>query len=395
MPALDGLCVLDLTQHFSGPYCTMILGDMGAEIIKVEKPQGGDDQRKLGPFVNGESSPFMIINRNKKSICLNLKDKGARQIFLDLARKADIVIENFRPGTVKSLGIDFEAIKAVNPNVIYCSISGYGQTGPDSHKGGFDIMAQAATGMMDLNSEPGQRPHKTPVSLHDATAGLVALYAILAAYIHRLKSGQGQYIDVSLIEAGLGLATQEVSALFGCGVLPKVSGTRNHLSAPYQAYRCKNGYVVVGAGTQRLWERFCESVIERPELVLDPRFATTGDRVAHIDELEFILEGILMGHERAWWVERMEQAGVPGGPINTLEEALQDPQVLARGRVREIDHPVAGRMKTLGIPAKLSLTPSEVRLPSPMLGEHTEEVLKAVLGLSNEKISELRASNAI
>jgi crotonobetainyl-CoA:carnitine CoA-transferase CaiB-like acyl-CoA transferase len=373
----------------------MILGDMGAEIIKVEKVGDGDDQRKLGPFINGESCPFMMINRNKKSLTLNLKTTEGMQLFLDIARNVDVVIENFRPGTVHSLGIDYDAVKQINPGVIYCSISGYGQTGPDSRKGGFDIMAQAATGMMDLNSHPGERPSKTPLSFHDATAGLVALYAILGAYIQRLKSGDGQFIDVSLVESGLALATQEVSAYFGSHRVPKVMGTRNHMSAPYQAYRCKGGFIVVGAGNQRLWERFCNDVIEKPAFLTDPRFATMADRVAHMDDLEVALEEVFAAEERGFWVEKMDKAGVPGGPINSLDQALEDPQILARDMVCEIEHPIAGKIKTLGIPAKLSGTPSSLRMPAPILGEHTAAVLLETLNLSDEQIAALKMAGAI
>lgn len=395
MMALTGMRVLDLTQHLAGPYCTMNLGDLGAEVLKIEKPEGGDDQRRLAPFVNGESSPFMMINRNKKSITLNLKSAEGRQILLDLARQSDVLIENFRPGIVRSLQIDYEAVRAINPGIVYCSISGYGQTGPYSHRGGFDIMAQGMTGIMDMNSPPGQRPAKIPLSLNDIGAGLTSLYAILAACIHKLKTGAGQYIDVSLVESGLALTVAEAASYFVTGKVPKVQGTRNHLSAPYQAYQAKDGYVIVGAGNQKLWEALCRNVIDRPEWIADSRFGTVSDRIQHADELEEMLEEVLVRHETGYWVERMEAAGVPGGPINSYDQALHDPQVIARGMVQEIEHPKAGRMNTLGIPAKMSITPGEIRLPAPVLGQHTEEVLASLLGLTTNDIEGLRARRVI
>ncbi len=395
MFALDGMKVLDLTQHLSGPYCTMILGDMGAEIFKIEKLGEGDDQRKLGPFVNGESAPYMMINRNKKSITLNLKSEDGKALLLKMAQACDVLVENFRPGIVKSLGIDYESIKKLNPGIVYCSISGYGQTGPDSHKGGFDILAQGMTGLMDFNSDPGQRPKKIPISLHDIGAGLTALYSILSAYIYKLKTGDGQYIDVSLVESGLALTPAEAAAFFVNGVVPRVSGTRNHLSAPYQAYKAKDKYVVVGAGNQKLWEKFCRNVVEKPEWIADPRFSKVSERVKHADDLEALMEEVLGQKDTNYWVKKMEKNGVPGGPINSYDEALRDPHFLARDMVLDVQHPKAGATKALGIPAKMSLTPGKIRMPAPMLGQHTDEVLKELLALTPGQLAELHSTNVI
>jgi crotonobetainyl-CoA:carnitine CoA-transferase CaiB-like acyl-CoA transferase len=395
MSALKGMRVLDLTQHLSGPYCTMLLGDMGADVIKVEKLDDGDDQRKLGPFINGESSPFMMINRNKKSFRLNLKTDEGKDLLYKLAKNVDVLVENFRPGIVKSLKIDYETIRQINPAIIYCSISGYGQTGPESHKGGFDIMSQGMAGTLAMNSEEGKRPVKIPLSIHDLSAGLTALYSILGAYIYRLNSGTGQYIDVALVDSGLGLTVQEASGFFGAGIIPSVSGTRNRLAAPYQAYRCKDGFVIIGAGNQRLWERLCRDVVNRPEWIGDPRFGSVSERVAHMDALEVLLEDVLAGQERQYWVDKLEAAGVPGGPINSYEQALSDPHILAREMVREIEHPVAGRVKALGFPAKMSVTPGEIRSPSPVFGQHTDEILREVLGLGDDDIAALKAGNVV
>jgi crotonobetainyl-CoA:carnitine CoA-transferase CaiB-like acyl-CoA transferase len=395
MMSLEGVRVLDLTQHLSGPYCTMILGDSGADVLKVEKPHVGDDQRKLGPFVNGESSPFMMINRNKKSITLDLKSQQGKEILLKLAKISDIIIENFRPGIVQSLGIDYETIRKINPGIIYCSISGYGQTGPYRRKGGFDILAQGMTGMMDLNSESGMRPNKIPVSIHDIGAGLTGLYSILSAYIYKLKTGIGQFIDVSLVESGLALTVQEASAYFVNGVVPKVAGTRNHLSAPYQAYRTGNGYVVVGAGNQKLWESFCRKVIDKPDWIGDPRYVTATSRIQHADDLEEMIEAVLRQNQTGYWVAKLDEAGIPGGPINTYDEALHDPHFLAREMVLEIEHPRAGRVKALGIPAKMSQTPGQIRSAAPMLGQHTEEILSGLLEFSAGEIEALKTGKVI
>jgi len=394
MLSLEGMRVLDLTQHLSGPYCTMILGDLGADVIKIEK-HDGDDQRKLGPFVNGESSPFMAINRNKKSVTLNLKSGEGKRIFLDLAKSADVVVENFRPGIVKSLGIDYESVKRVNEGILYCSISGYGQTGPASQKGGFDIMAQGMTGLMDMNSEEGERPSKIPISLHDIGAGLMSLYSILSAYIFKLKTGAGQHIDVSLVESGLALTVAEAAAYFVNGTVPKVSGTRNHLSAPYQAYRAKDGYLIVGAGNQKLWEIFCKEVIERPDWIADSRFGKVSNRIGHADDLEELIEAVLTQHEIGYWLAKMDKAGVPGGPINSYDAALRDPHMLAREMVVEVEHPKAGNVKTLGIPAKMSVTPGQIRFPAPTLGQHTDEILNTILGLQQGEIDSLRLARTI
>jgi formyl-CoA transferase len=395
MLSLEGMKVLDLTQHLSGPYCTMILGDLGADVLKVEKPKAGDDQRKLGPFVNGEGSPFMAINRNKKSITVNLKSEEGRKILLNLAEVCDVVVENFRPGIVKALGIDYESIRKVNSEIIYCSISGYGQTGPSSRKGGFDIMAQGMTGLMDMNSDTGCRPKKIPISLHDIGAGVIGLYSILSAYIYKLRTGIGQYIDVSLVDSGLALTSIEAATYFVTGIVPKVYGTRNHLSAPYQAYKAKDGYLIVGAGNQKLWEKLCTDVLDKPGWIADARFGKVSDRIEHADDLETMIEEILAEQDISYWISRMEEAGIPGGPINTYDEALHDPQILARDMVVEVEHPRAGRIKTVGIPAKMSQTPGRIRFPSPTLGQHTEDILRGLLNLTDADIERLRLNSAI
>ncbi|PWG65881.1 CoA transferase [Spiribacter halobius] len=394
MLPLDGLRVLDLSQIMAGPYCTMVLGDLGAEVIKVEKLNGGDDSRQMGPYVDGESTCFMQINRNKKSIGLNLKSDEGRGLFHDLARRADIIVENFRPGVTASLGVGFEDIRALNPGIIYCSISGFGQTGPYSQKGGFDLVAQGMTGLMSMTGEPDRRPVKTGIAVYDIGAGMTAVYSILAAVIHRQRSGEGQHIDVAVAECGLPWFTWEAAAYFAEGTVPERTGWRHRVSAPYQALRTADGYLMLGCANQRTWERFCREVVEHPEWETDPRFVTNQDRGRNVEALEALIEAVLETHDTAYWLERCDAAGVPAGPINRFDQALADPHYQARGMVQSFEHPVAGTVNTLGFPSKFSATPPSIRAAAPTLGQHTEAVL-GELGLDADRLAALRESGAI
>ncbi|AJY75970.1 CaiB/BaiF CoA transferase family protein [Paenibacillus beijingensis] len=395
MQPLEGMKVLDLTRVMAGPYCTMVLGDLGAEVIKVEKSSDGDDTRSTPPFINGESANFMQINRNKKSMTLNMKSGKGKEIFFRLAKEADVIVENFKPGVMRKLGLDYEAVSALNPGIIYCSISGYGQTGPYRDKRGFDIVAQGMNGLMSMTGEPNGRPVKLGIAINDLTGGVTALYSILAAYIHKLKTGEGQYIDVSIMESGLAWTIWEAAAFFADGTVPKPSGSRHRIMAPYQAYRSKDGYVLVGGGNQSTWERFCTDVVHKPEWIQDERFARPRDRIKNVDILEQLIEEIFVHETKAYWVEKLEQAGVPGGPINTYDQAINDPHVLERDMVMEVEHPAAGKTKMLGIPGKMSKTPGKIRRTAPLLGEHTEEILGQYLGLSEEDIRMLRHEEVI
>lgn len=395
MLSLDGMKVLDLTRVMAGPYCTMVLGDLGADVIKIERSEGGDDTRHMGPYANGESVNFMMINRNKRSLTLDLKSEKGKQVFMKLAEEADVIVENFRPGVVKKLGLDFDSVKEINPGIIYCSISGYGQTGPYSHKGGFDIMAQGMTGLMDMTGEPNGRPVKAGIAMNDISAGVTAVYSVLAAYIHKLKTGQGQFVDISLVESGLAWSVWESASYFGAGTVPQRSGSRHRVNAPYQAYQTKDGYVLVGGANQRSWEKFCNSVVNKPEWITDPRFESGADRISNVDELEKEIEAVLTQETTDYWVDKLDQAGVPGGPIYSYDQTLNDPHILARNMVQEFEHPVAGKMKTLGIPNKLSLTPGQIRRPAPTLGQHNEEILKEKLNLSDDEINQLKADKVI
>lgn len=394
MLALNNVKILDISQIMAGPYCTMVLGDMGAEVIKVEKTNGGDDSRQMGPYVNDESTCFFQINRNKKSISLNLKEQRAKEIFYRLASEADVIVENYRPGVTQSLKIDYETIKAINPGIIYCSISGYGQTGPYSNKGGFDLVAQGMSGLMSMTGEPGRRPVKTGVAVYDIGAGITAVYSILAAYIHKMNTGEGQHIDIAITECGLPWFSWEAAAYFSEGRVPQPTGWRHRVSAPYQAFKTRDGFLMLGCANQRTWERLCLEVIARPDLIADPRFTTNSDRARNVEPLEAIIEEVLTQQDTAHWLELCDVGGVPAGPINNFAQAMDDKHFLAREMVQEIDHPKIGKMKTIGFPAKFSRTPPQIRRPAPLFAQHTDEILLG-MGVSAEEVSQLRQEGCI
>ncbi|GGK02662.1 CaiB/BaiF CoA transferase family protein [Pseudomonas matsuisoli] len=394
MLALENVRVLDISQIMAGPYCTMVLGDLGAEIIKIEKTNGGDDSRQMGPYINEESTCFAQINRNKRSVALNLKSDAGKRVFFELAKSADIIVENYRPGVTESLGIDYESVRQINPGIVYCSISGYGQTGPYRHKGGFDLVAQGMTGLMSMTGEPDRRPLKTGIAVYDIGAGITAAYSVLAAYVHKLRTGDGQHVDVAIAECGLPWFTWEAAAYFGAGTLPQATGWRHRVSAPYQALKTRDSYLMLGCANQRTWERLCNDVIGKPEWLTDPRFVTNLARGQNVEALEAELEAILAEQDNSYWLERCETAGVPAGPINTFAEAVQNEHYLAREMVQELDHPVIGKMKTIGFASKLSATPPRIRRPAPLFGQHTDEVL-AELGIASSQVQEMRAEGAV
>jgi crotonobetainyl-CoA:carnitine CoA-transferase CaiB-like acyl-CoA transferase len=391
---LEGVRVLDLTSVMAGPYCTMVLGDMGAEVVKIESFPDGDASRRFDPQVNGESYCFAVLNRNKKSLALDLKSPRGKEIALKLAARSDIVAENFRPGVVKKLGLDYEALRALNPAIVYASMSGFGQTGPYGHKGGFDIMAQGMSGIMTMTGEPGGRPAKVGIAMNDIASGATALSGILAAYIGRLKSGRGQYLETSLLEAGLAWSFWEFGAYFGGGEIPHANGTRHRRSAPYQAYRTGDGYVTVGANNEKLWKNFCTLVCKKPEWLTDPRFATPAARLKNVDSLEREIEAVLASGTTAHWVEKLDAAEVPGGPVYRYDQALADPHIRARSMVEEIDHPKIGRMKMMGRPLKSTGELTAIRKPAPWLGQHSAEVLGG-LGYSDDEIGRLFADRVV
>lgn len=394
MLPLDGVKILDLTQFLAGPYCTMVLSDMGAEVTKIERFPGGDDSRRLGPFINDEGYCFAMANRNKKSLALDLKSEKGVDIFHKLAADADIIIENFRPGVTKKLNIDYETIKEVKPDIIYCSISGFGQTGPYSQKGGFDIIAQGVTGFMRMTGEPGGRPAKVGIAINDIAAGASAIYGILGAYIHRQNTGEGQYLETSLVDAGLAWTIWESAAYFGKGEVPEATGTRHRRSTPYQSYRTQDGYVTVGAGSQRLWEKFCHHVVEKPEWITAEKYIDLQKRMDNIDELEQDIEAIFQEKPTAYWVEKLDDAGVPAGPVYTYDQTLNDPHIKAREMIVEMEHPKLGQIKTIGVPVKYSKTPLQIRSAAPWLGQNTAEKLREI-GLDEDEIAKLYEEEVI
>ena len=385
---LAGINVLDSSHVQSGPICSAMLGDMGAEVIKIENFPEGDASRRFDPKVNDESYCFAVLNRNKKSLGLNLKDARGKEIFMKLAAKADIITENFRPGVVKKLGIGYDTVSKFNPGVIYASMSGFGQTGPYGPKGGFDIVAQGMSGIMMMTGYPGGRPAKVGIAMNDIASGVTALYGILGAYIGKLRHGKGQYLETSLLEAGLAWTHWESGAYFGSGELPAATGTRHRRSTPYQAYKTKDGYVTVGANNNKLWTNFCTITCNKPEWLTDPRFKDLPSRLKNIDELEKEIEAVFATQPTAHWVEKLDAAAVPGGPVYTYDQILADPHIKARKMVVEMDHPKIGRMKTLGLPVKSTGELTSIRTAAPWLGQHSEEALRG-LGLGAAEIDAL------
>jgi crotonobetainyl-CoA:carnitine CoA-transferase CaiB-like acyl-CoA transferase len=390
---LEGVRVLDLTNVMAGPYCTMVLGDLGAEVVKLESLEG-DSTRHFEPQVNGESYCFAVLNRNKKSIAVDLKSPHGKEIVMKLAARSDIVIENFRPGVVKKLGIGYDDLKKVNPSLIYASMSGFGQTGPYGRKGGFDIIAQGMSGVMMMTGYPGGRPAKVGIAMNDIACGVTTLYGILGAFIGKLRHGQGQYLETSLLEAGMAWSIWEFGAYFGSGELPTATGTRHRRSAPYQAFRSQDGYVTVGASGDKLWRAFVTQVVEQPQWLVDPRFERNPLRVKNADALQELIESILVTQPTAHWVAKLDAAGVPGGPVYTYDQTLADPQVQHRRMVYDIDHPVIGPMKTLGLPLKSDGELTQIRKPAPLHGQHTEEVLHEA-GYTDNQVRGLLAEGVV
>ena len=385
---LEGIVVLDLTQIMAGPVCTMLLADLGADVIKIEKPNGGDDTRKMGPPFTGEwASGFLALNRNKRSLGLNLREEAGKKVFLRLLEQADVVVENFRPGVMDRLGLGYGELSRLKPSLIYCSISGFGTTGPYRNRGGFDLVAQGMSGLMSVTGFPDSPPAKVGVPITDISAGTQAALGILSAYIHVQKTGQGQIVDASLMEAGIFYTIWESALYFSEGEIPGPLGSAHRVSAPYQALRTADGYINIGAATQATWEQFCRAV-GLEHLIEDERFRRPGSRKARERELAELLEVTLSRQTTAYWLELLEDAGVVAGPIYDMEQVYQDPQVRAREMVVDLDDPELGALRHIGVPVKLSETPGKIRHRAPALGEHSKEVLEAA-GFVEEEIATL------
>lgn len=391
---LSRIRVLDVSQIMAGPYCCMLMGDMGADVIKVETPGVGDQTRRaMGFKLKGEDSGgFLALNRNKRSVEIDLKNPQGLEAFYELVRSADVLVENNRPGVAKRLKIDYPTLSAINPRLVYASISGFGQTGPWAMRPGLDLIAQASCGPMSVMGDPGGAPMKSSVPFADLGAALFASYAILSAIIGREQSGQGQYIDASLFETALGLSIWESAEFWGTGRVPTPLGSANRMSAPYQAVKAADRHFVIGAANPKLWAALCE-VIERKDLLADQRFTDNVERIKNRAVLIPLLEAEFARRTASEWVDLLLAAGVPAAPIHNYEEALACEQSVAREMVMEMDHPVEGPVKVLGFPVKLRGTPQQIRRAAPLLGAHTEEVF-AELGLSAERIEQLQNAGA-
>ena len=390
---LEGLFVLDLSKTLAGPFCTMTLGDMGADVVKVEEPTRGDETRQWSPYWDGQSCFYLSVNRNKRNIAVNLKHPEGAAVVKKLAAKADVMIESFRTGTTENMGLGYDAIRAMNPRVIYCSISGFGRTGPLRQKGGYDLMVQAYSGLMSTTGEPDRTPLRIGFSLVDITCGWVAYGGIMTALYQREKTGKGQYVEASLLEGMVSAASYHIVNYLGTGNVPGPMGQGHPSLAPYQMFPSKDGQVMLGAANDGLWNKFCE-VTGRADLSDDPRFQTNLDRVKHRSELIPILEALFQTQTTDEWVALLEAAGIPNSPVNTIANLVHDPQIAHRNMLVDVPHPTVQGLRAPATPMKLSDGPSSVRRHPPENGEHTEEILLE-FGYSKEAIADLETAGAV
>jgi crotonobetainyl-CoA:carnitine CoA-transferase CaiB-like acyl-CoA transferase len=391
---LAGMRVIELAHIMAGPVCGLMLADMGADVVKVEKPDGDDSRRFVPPDINGESAAYMMMNRNKRGIALDLKQPDGLAVLKRLLSEADVVIENYRLGTMEKLGLGYETLKAINPGLIYCEISGFGRTGPYASRGGFDLIAQGMSGLMSITGEgPGRPPVKSGAPVSDITAGVLAALGVASAYARKLQTGEGQKVDTSLFEAAIIHTYWQSAIAFATGRSPGPLGSAHPLNAPYQAFRTADGWINIGAANQKNWERLLE-VIDARDLNDDARFSSNRNRMNNLDELQGLLDAKFQVADTNEWIDRLEAAGVPCGPVLDIAEMHADPQAVARRMVIETEHPAAGPVRAIGMPIKFSDGPDCVAHPAPRLGEHNSDVLSQ-FGYSDAEIERLTESGAL
>ena len=391
---LDGIKVLDLTRVLAGPYATMLLGDLGAEVIKIEQPGTGDESRNFGPFKNGFSLYFMSVNRGKRSITLNLKTERGQAIFKQLLAHTDIVVENFRPGTMQKLGLDYDTLKAEHPSLIYAACSGFGQTGPYAQQGAYDMIIQGMGGIISITGEPEGPPVRVGTSISDITAALFTTIGVLSALHHRNETGKGQLVDVAMLDSLVAVLENAVVRYFATGEAPKPLGARHPAITPFEAFASADGHVIIALGNDTLWAKFCEHV-NRQNLISDERFRTNADRTENHAELFPILSEIMSQRTTDDWIDTLGKIGVPCGPINAMDKVVSHPQVQAREMITRVAHHITGAVEVPGVPIKLSETPGNVDAPAPSLGEHTTEILRDILKMSPDEVAALKQDGVI
>ncbi|MCY3723824.1 MAG: CaiB/BaiF CoA-transferase family protein [Candidatus Poribacteria bacterium] len=391
---LDGMKVLDLTRVLAGPYATMLLGDLGAEVLKIEQPGTGDESRNFGPFKNGFSLYFMSVNRGKQSVTLNLKTERGHAIFKQLLKQTDILVENFRPGTMQKLGLDYDTLKGEHPSLIYAACSGFGQTGPYAQQGAYDMIIQGMGGIISITGEPDGPPVRVGTSISDITAALFTTIGVLSALHHRNRTGSGQFVDVAMLDSLVAVLENAVVRYFATGEAPKPLGARHPAITPFEAFASADGHVIIALGNDTLWAKFCEHV-DRHELISDERFRTNADRTENHNELFPILSEIMSKRPTDDWIDALGAIGVPCGPINAMDKVVSHPQVQAREMITRIAHDITGEVEVPGVPIKLSETPGNVDAPAPSLGEHTTEVLTDLLKMSADEVEQLRRDGVI
>ena len=392
--SLSGITVVDFTRVLSGPYCTMVLADHGARVLKLEHPVRGDDTRHWGPpFIGAESAYFLSINRNKESVTLDFKHPDGRAILEHLLARADVVVENFRPGTLDAAGFGAADVLSRHPRIVYCSISGYGQTGPRSEEPGYDAVMQAEGGLMSITGETDGPPLRLGVAITDIVSGLFAAQGVMSALIAREKTGRGQQVDIGMLDATAALLTYQAGNYFATGQVPARMGNRHPTIVPYESFRASDGDFVIAGGNDEIWRRLCQA-IGRPQLADDPRYRTNADRAAHYDDVKSELERALQTRTREEWVRELTAAGVPCGSVREISEVLSDPQIEAREMVREVAHSSIGTARVINSPVKMSETPTSVRIGPPMLGQHTAGVLRE-LGYDDARIDALRKARVV